>query len=206
MNRLLVIILFLNYGYMAHAQFNTITPRPKRYQVERIGQGSNVEVKEKTEPKTNVTDTVNQKIKRTDRYLGVAYPLKEIHVTSPFGLRTDPFTGKKASHNGIDLRANHEPVYAMLAGEVVKVGKDRRSGIYVTLKHGSFTVSYCHLSKVLVGQKQVVRPGEPIGISGSTGRSTGPHLHLTLKMGSKVCNPQILFDYIATVRKKELGN
>ena len=60
-----------------------------------------------------------------DCYMSVSYPLKEIIVTSPFGRRKDPFTGKRRIHNGLDLRARNEEVYAMMSGEVVKVSSDK---------------------------------------------------------------------------------
>ena len=84
------------------------------------------------------------------RYLSVSYPLKHVKVNSPFGTRRDPFTGAKASHNGLDLKAYYEEVYAMFDGKVKKVGADPRSGNYVVLQHGEYTISYCHLSKVRV--------------------------------------------------------
>lgn len=136
----------------------------------------------------------------TYRYQSVAYPLKEIFITSPFGVRTDPFTKRKTRHNGIDLRACYEPVYAMLAGEVVGTGKDKRSGNYVTLRHGGFTVSYCHLSRVSVRKGARVRAGDPLGVSGNSGRSTGPHLHLTVKYGRQYVNPDILLQFVRRIR------
>ena len=82
------------------------------------------------------------------QYTSVSLPLKRIKVTSPFGMRKDPFTGKRRMHNVIDLHARNDEVYAMFPGVVKKVGYDKRSGNYVTLQHGDYTVSYCHLSKV----------------------------------------------------------
>lgn len=73
-------------------------------------------------------------------------------VNSPYGYRTDPFTGKRKFHNGIDLHARGDKVLAMMEGTVIKVGQDRASGKYVVLRHGEFTVSYCHLSRILVGK------------------------------------------------------
>ena len=61
----------------------------------------------------------------------------------------------------------------MLQGKVIAVGQDKVSGRYVTLRHGSFTVSYCHLSRTSVSKGQSVKAGEVVGITGSTGRSTG---------------------------------
>ncbi len=74
------------------------------------------------------------------------------------------------------------PVYAMLPGQVIKVGEDKRSGIYVTLRHGDFTVSYCHHYAVTVRKGDCVLVGSTVVCSGNSGRSTGPHTHLTCKL------------------------
>ena len=126
-------------------------------------------------------------------------PLRHLVITSPFGYRTDPFTRKRAFHSGIDLRANYEPAYAITYGEVIHVGHDNRSGLFVTIRHGSITLSYCHLSQSLVAKGTHVRPGTPIAITGNSGsRSTGPHLHLTLKDTKKgrAIDPSILLRLI----------
>lgn len=111
-------------------------------------------------------------------------------------MRVDPFTKKKVWHNGLDLKANYEPAYAMMHGKVIRTGKDSRSGLYVTIRHGEFTVSYCHLSRVVVTEGSYVSPGDIIALTGNSGRSTGPHLHLTLKKDGKGINPSILFDLV----------
>lgn len=129
---------------------------------------------------------------QTDRLPALVSPLRHVSVTSPFGYRRDPFTKRKALHNGLDLKAYYEPAYAMMYGEVIKVGRDKRSGLYVVLRHGDFTVSYCHLSQATVTTGTHVRPGTVIALTGNTGRSTGPHLHLTLKQDGKIINPAIL--------------
>lgn len=123
------------------------------------------------------------------RYLSVCYPLRKMKVNSPYGYRTDPFTGKRKFHNGIDLHARGDKVLAMMEGTVIKVGQDRASGKYVVLRHGEFTVSYCHLSRILVGKGAVVRPRDAVGITGNTGRSTGEHLHITCRRNGKSVNP-----------------
>ena len=136
------------------------------------------------------------------RYMSVSYPLKRITVTSPYGYRTDPFSKKRSRHNGIDLRAKGEEAYAMLSGVVGRVGQDKRSGKFVTLRHGDCTVSYCHLSQVLVRQGASVMPGEVIAITGSTGRSAGPHLHLTCKYKNHCVNPDILLQFIRETKEE----
>ena len=137
-------------------------------------------------------------------YMSVSYPLKKIMVTSPYGRRKDPFTGKRSNHKGLDLRASGEEVYSMMSGEVVKVSSDKRSGNYVTIRHGDYTVSYCHLSKVLVQKYAQVLPGEVVAISGNTGRSTGPHLHITAKYGKKHIDPAILLQLVKETQKEAL--
>lgn len=139
---------------------------------------------------------IQNQTEQTDRLPALVSPLRHISVTSPFGYRRDPFTKRKALHNGLDLKANYEPAYAMMHGEVIKVGNDKRSGLYVTLRHGDFTVSYCHLSQTLVTKGTHVHPGTVIALTGNSGRSTGPHLHLTLKKDGKNINPAILLSVL----------
>ena len=137
-----------------------------------------------------------------ERYLSVCYPLRRVHVTSPYGYRSDPFTGKRRFHDGLDLHARGEEALAMMEGVVVRVGQDRSSGKYVTLRHGSYTVSYCHLSKILVVKGMSVRPRDAVGVTGSTGRSTGEHLHITCKLDGRSVDPSLLLNYIAATQRE----
>lgn len=146
------------------------------------------------------TSEVGSRAYWIERYLSVSYPLKSVRVNSPYGIRHDPFTGSKVLHNGLDLRAYYENVYAMFDGKVQKTGSDGRSGNYVVIAHGVYMVSYCHLSKVLVAQGDEVLAGDVIGISGNTGRSTGPHLHLTCRHKGEQTDPYTLLLYINRVR------
>ena len=159
----------------ALAQFNTVTQR----------QAHRKAVPQDTLPinkPTSPTSPTPPPSTYTPSSLTMVSPLRTLVITSPYGYRIDPFTRKRAFHSGIDLRANYEPAYAITYGEVIRVGYDKRSGNYVTIRHGSLTLSYCHLSQSLVTKGTQVRPGTPIGITGNSGsRSTGPHLHLTLK-------------------------
>ena len=183
----------------AKAQFNTISDNACRYKVKKV--------EEKFLPPANnqvdsitanlplqETESVDSKQKQwISSYSSITYPLKSIKVTSPYGFRRDPFTGKLSWHNGLDLRAKNEPAYAMMDGIVEKIGYDNRSGNYVTLKHGNFYISYCHLSSIIVRKGESVFPGIIVGVTGNTGRSTGYHLHLTCKKDGKSFNPAILF-------------
>lgn len=99
-------------------------------------------------------------------------------------------------HNGLDLQARGDKVFAMLPGIVHKVGYDKRSGIFVILRHGDITSSYCHLSKVAVQKGGVVSAGTIVGITGNTGRSTGEHLHITCKLKGKHVDPMAMIEVI----------
>ena len=184
----------------AKAQFNTVSDNVCRYKVRKVEEkssfsaNSSVDSIMKNQPQQK-TDSVDNKQKQwTSSYPSITYPLKSIKVTSPYGYRRDPFTGKLSWHNGLDLRAKNEPAYAMMNGIVEKVGYDNRSGNYVTLRHGNYHVSYCHLSSIIVRKGESVFPGIIVGVTGNTGRSTGYHLHLTCKKDGKSINPAILFN------------
>lgn len=206
MLRILLITAGLCCSMTALAQFHTVTPHTARYRIERVEQGTAGKTKEVTEKAVEdlSSDTASMRKQWIDSYLSVSYPLKEIHVTSPFGVRTDPFTKKRRKHNGLDLRADRCETYAMMHGIVVKTGQDRVSGKYVTVRHGDFSVSYCHLSEWRVKKGDCVRPGDVIGISGNTGRSTGPHLHLTVRMGRRHIDPVVLLQFIDETRQQAL--
>ena len=173
----------------ALAQFNTVTQR----------QAHRKAVPQDTLPINKPTSPTPPPSTYTSSSLTMVSPLRTLVITSPYGYRIDPFTRKRAFHSGIDLRANYEPAYAITYGEVIRVGYDKRSGNYVTIRHGSLTLSYCHLSQSLVTKGTHVNPGTPIGITGNSGsRSTGPHLHLTLKDTKKgrAIDPSILLRLI----------
>lgn len=131
-----------------------------------------------------------------DKYFSVSFPLQNIKINSSFGIRKDPFTDKKTAHHGLDLEAHYEQVLAMFDGVVIQVGDDARSGNYIIMSHGNYTVSYCHLSEIWVKKGERVYAGIPVGISGSTGRSTGPHLHITSKLKGQFVDPYELLVYI----------
>lgn len=196
------------------AQFHTIAYSKPLYKVEEVEEQKET----KSLPEAGEADKpVPQPLiagKHSDEmhsrwigcYMSVSYPLKKIIVTSPYGRRKDPLSGKRSNHNGLDLQARNEEVYAMMPGEVVKVSSDKRSGNYVTIRHGDYTVSYCHLSKTLVKKGAQIMPGEVVAISGNTGRSTGPHLHITAKYGKKHINPAILLQFVRETRAEALAH
>ena len=186
----------------AKAQFNTVSNNVCRYKVRKVEEKFLLPANKPVDSiQANLlqqeTDSVDNKQKQwISSYSSITYPLKSIKVTSPYGYRRDPITGKQSWHNGLDLRAKNEPAYAMMEGIVEKIGYDSRSGNYVTLKHGNYHVSYCHLSSVIVGKGERVFSGTIVGVTGNTGRSTGCHLHLTCKKDGESFNPTILLNLI----------
>ena len=153
------------------------------------------------EDNTSVNPTETEgKEDRIRQYLSVSLPLKKIQVNSKFGMRMHPVYHKYIMHNGIDLHARHEDVLSMLPGKVLRVGYDSRSGKYVTVQTANYTVSYCHLSEQYVKPNDFLLAGEPLGLTGNTGASTGEHLHLTTKKDGKAFDPTILLEYIRSVK------
>lgn len=210
---LLMVILGMLLGTIpTRAQFNTVATIPNRCKMEtiRVTAGKTDSVSDSTALVHDVLPDMLmaaspvdvERKKWVDRYLSVCYPLRNIQVTSPYGYREDPFTGKRKFHGGIDLHARNEGVCAMMEGVVVKVGQDKVSGKYVTLRHGNYTVSYCHLSETLVVKGAMVRPRDVVGVTGSTGRSTGEHLHITCRLNGKNANPAFLFDFIKVTQQE----
>ena len=116
--------------------------------------------------------------------------LTPTRITSPFGWRKHPVTGQQSFHEGIDLAANFVPVYAWADGEVIKSGHHVNMGRYMVIRHAENVESwYLHLSQTHT-LKTVSRKQE-IGISGDTGRITGPHLHFGIKHNGKWVDPMI---------------
>ena len=126
----------------------------------------------------------------------VSLPLKRIHISSGFGMRKHPIYHRRMMHNGIDLSARYENVYSMFPGTVIRVGEDSRSGKFITVRTGAYTISYCHLSQQLVKENDYVDAGTRIAVSGKTGVATAPHLHLLAKKDGKAFDPTILLRYI----------
>ena len=194
-----------------HAQFNTIgTIRNKRINTTNPPKShqaltdSIVVADSISESKsTNIEgsgQTIDSSMSNHDLMSLVALPLKKIHVSSGFGMRMHPIYHKRILHNGIDLSARYENVYSMFPGTVIRVGQDNRSGKFVTVRTGDYTISYCHLSQPFVKENDYVNAGMSIAISGNTGASTGPHLHLTTKKDGKAFDPTILLNIIQSVK------
>jgi murein DD-endopeptidase MepM/ murein hydrolase activator NlpD len=133
------------------------------------------------------------RLRRTSSVLPLAKPVAgEFDLTSSFGVRLDPFTRSPAMHTGLDFRADHGArVAATGAGRVITAEYSGGYGNLVELDHGNgITTRYAHLASIGVAVGQRVSPGQTLGRVGSTGRSTGPHLHYETRIGGDPVDPQ----------------
>lgn len=112
-------------------------------------------------------------------------------VSSPFGWRTSPFTGRREYHKGLDISCPiGTPIYAPAKGTITFSGVDGGYGRCIKISHGAnVSTRYGHLSRLAVKKGQVVTRGELIGYAGSTGRSTGPHVHYEVRLGGVPVSP-----------------
>jgi murein DD-endopeptidase MepM/ murein hydrolase activator NlpD len=122
---------------------------------------------------------------------GFRFPLQNYRMTSDYGMRVNPVTGVYRLHPGVDLAAPAgTEVHAAGNGVVAEVGQDDVYGIYVIIRHNDNWASlYGHLQKAAVTLRTNVRSGSVIGWVGSTGQSTGPHLHFELRQNGRAQNP-----------------
>jgi murein DD-endopeptidase MepM/ murein hydrolase activator NlpD len=118
-------------------------------------------------------------------------PVENMRLTSSFGNRSDPFTGRRARHNGIDIPGPvGTPIYATADGTVGRAQRLGGYGNYVEINHGNeIQTRYGHLSAIAVTPGQRIRRGEILGYMGSTGRSTGSHLHYEVRIAGAPVNP-----------------
>ena len=126
-----------------------------------------------------------------ERLLPTALPVKEAFLGSPFGHRSDPILGQRAKHEGIDFNAETgTPVVVAADGVVLSAGWQSDFGNMIDVDHGDgLTTRYAHLSRMNVKAGSLVKRGERIGAVGSTGRSTGSHLHFEVRMLGIAQNP-----------------
>jgi murein DD-endopeptidase MepM/ murein hydrolase activator NlpD len=112
-------------------------------------------------------------------------------VSSSFGVRRDPIIRRPAMHTGIDFRTpTGTPIISSGAGKVVKAGWNGGYGRMVEIDHGQgLTTRYAHMSRIRVSEGQEVSTGDIVGDAGSTGRSTGPHLHYEVRRNGTAIDP-----------------
>lgn len=119
-------------------------------------------------------------------------PVKHGWLSSYFGVRTDPFTGRRAFHSGLDFAGKlGSDVVAVAAGVVTYAGKRSGYGNLIEINHGNgYSTRYGHNSKILVSVGQTIKKGQIIAKMGSTGRSTGPHVHFEVLINGHAVNPK----------------
>ena len=119
------------------------------------------------------------------------YPVKQGYITSGYGSRTDPFSGKKKSHRGVDFAGKTgTDVIAVAAGVVIKSERTKGYGNVLELRHSDgYVTRYAHNKQNLVKEGELVEKGQTIALLGSTGRSSGPHVHFEVRKNGNVVNP-----------------
>jgi murein DD-endopeptidase MepM/ murein hydrolase activator NlpD len=141
----------------------------------------------------NLTRVQIDRLNRTLAVVPYRKPvIGQVEFTSGFGIRSDPFLGRPAMHTGLDFRASSgDPVRATAYGKVITAGWQGGYGKMVEIDHGNtLTTRYGHLSEIGVKVGDIVRIGQVIGAVGSTGRSTGPHLHYETRIDGDAVDPQ----------------
>lgn len=187
----LVSILIAQISYSQN--FNTIQHNKKYHKIglvkafEPVEEQLENEVIDKEDVAESETEFTKEDIINS---LSAKLPLMNMSLTSRFGYRTHPVTKKtNIFHSGIDLAGRSDSVYSILHGTVIASGYSRLLGNYVRIKHGNYESVVGHLSTRFVLKGDPVSAGFPIGITGTTGRVTGEHLHFTIKYKGKYINP-----------------
>ena len=145
-----------------------------------FGKPSKKVAKQPAFPFLNTSDSLLLNI--LERRLTICMPLDYLTVTSSYGYRLDPFTKCRRFHDGIDAIGINGFTYSMLPGRVAAVHHGNTGyGNYVIIDHGNLRCLYGHLSEIYTKEGSMVQAGTVVGLVGSTGRSTGPHLHLQLQ-------------------------
>lgn len=201
MTRLTIIIIFLFVVREAYPQFNSIEFQ-KELPTVKVNQSKLVLPKSEGIDKGYFSLEADP-IEKESRVLLASLPLEGFSMTSTFGYRSDPFSRERKFHRGIDLKANHSQVFSMLHGKVIAVGHDPLLGSFIKVQHGKYEAVYGHLFQIWVSKGDNVLPGSVIAISGSTGKATGDHLHLTIKKGAEYINPTLFIQVLSKLSTKE---
>ncbi|WP_456404206.1 M23 family metallopeptidase [Thiolapillus sp.] len=143
------------------------------------------------EHKLNLLEEMLSKREVRGQVIPSGWPVKQGFISSYFGRRTDPFTGKKKYHKGIDFSGKRgSEVLAVAAGVVTKSERVAGYGNIVEIRHADgYITRYAHNQENLVKEGDRVEKGEPIAMLGSTGRSSGPHVHFEVRRNGKIINP-----------------
>ncbi len=201
MKRILLVILFLFVAQVAFLQFNSVEYQ-KKLALLKIIQKMDSET-EQSRIDLELLLILKPPTKKERGVVLASAPLDVFSLSSDYGYRKDPFSKEHTFHRGIDLKTNRSKVYSMLYGKIVFVGNDPYLGNFIKVQHGKYQSIYGHLSQVLVSPGEKVLPGGLLGFSGSTGKATGDHLHLTIKKGKDYINPALFIQMISKISTKE---
>ena len=188
--------------YTVREDGETIASIAKEYEVDaaKCGYVNNTEIEKKLTAGTTLfvpdaeLDWVTRQEINGDLF---KRPIKAwYYISSYFGWRNSPFTGQRSYHSGIDMACpTGTKIYAALAGTVTTAGWSDTYGNYVIVRHHSgYKTLYAHMSKINVRVGQYVEASSVLGLVGSTGLSTGPHLHFTVYKNGVAVNPQTLWN------------
>ena len=175
----------------------TIVSGPTSYSAEESAE----DVSEITEPMGGEDLDLYQAVKNTSfspikSTSPAIAPIEKGRYTSFFGYRNHPVTGEFSFHTGLDIAAKQgTKIRAVYNGKVLKKGEDDRAGKYIFLEHDDGLVTfYCHCSEIIADVGAVIRQGETIAKVGSTGLSTGPHLHFEVRKNNIRYNPLYILE------------
>ena len=180
-------------------------PRRLESQINRVMariDGMLFELRRKKEP---VVREIRVPVYQIPTIYQIAWPLDEFYVSSEFGWRTHPVTGKKQFHDGIDLvAARGTTVFSAAPGKVVFTGYKRNSGNVVVVQHpGGYASYYAHLDEIMVAAGMTVSQGNPIGTVGNTGRTTGAHLHFKVTKDGRSIDPRDAEGRMVNVKQQQ---
>ena len=195
---IIIVVFLLLLADQCLSQFNTVRNSPviketnepfintvKADSLEWIKEGDSTDVENQADSISGVEESVN-----------VSLPLKHIMITSGFGYRVHPIDKTIMFHAGIDLKAHYEPFYCFADGIVVRTGYSERPGNYVVINHGKLETVYCHVSQIWIKEGDSVSGGQILGITGNTGKTSGPHLHFGMRWEGSPVNPERIIRFV----------
>ncbi len=194
-----------------HAQFYTLRNTPKKFVVVQDSTKKESrtikEVDKSQELEHFEEDSIDNNTDRKVSFFRKVFslPTKKLRINSKYGYRNDPFLSKKKFHAGVDLASSKQEVCSIMPGTITKIGFDKKGlGNYVSVLFSDFLITYAHLKSSIGTEGDVVKAGDVVGISGSTGRSTGDHLHLSIKYRGKYVDPLPILRFIQEEEKSRV--
>lgn len=193
----------VSVGELDPDEFN-FTELPPRGGLDASGEAISVELPELLMEVESVAHSISDRTHKLELMQGLmlngkiqqelepeGMPVEKGWISSGYGYRKDPFNGKKSFHDGVDIASSYgAPVVAVASGVVMEAIKKSGYGYYVEINHADGLVSkYAHNSKVFVGPGDLVEKGDVIALVGSSGRSTGPHVHFEITQDGKSIDP-----------------